>query len=183
MKKSIVLSAFILCAASIAQNPAVMTQNLNQPLRESIYVGRYGYWSNMPVKIAYLSFFPGKGKKSPEKFTLCKPDGSAVFSGKPLLMRKPEDVLAPVGIDYPHEQIYALNFSEFQTPGSYYIKVHGYGNSELFKIGGKMPTEIYPLPSLKTFEEQSHILDSNMKPIIQDSFLHTPLRWPVETTP
>ena len=183
MKKSIALTAFILCAAAISQNPAVMTQNLNPPLRESIYVGRYGYWSNMPVKIAYLSFYPGQGKKVPDRFSLCLPDGRVVFSGKPQLMRTPGEVLAPVGRNFPQEQIYALNFTAYGTPGTYFIKVHGYGNSELFKIGGKMPVEIYPLPSLKTFEEQSHILNSNMKPIIQDSFLHTPLRWPVETCP
>lgn len=184
MKKNIIiLSALFLSAFAAAQNPAVMTQNLNQPFREGIYVGRYGYWSDMPVKIAYLSFIPGNGRKIPAEFFLCRPDGSAVFSGKPMRMRDPEGVLAPVGVNFPGEQIFALNFSEYKIPGKYFIKIRGYGISELFNIGGKMPVEIYPLPSLKTFEEQSHILNGDMKPIIQDSFLHTPLRWPVDTCP
>jgi len=193
MKKIIVLLAVCLCAPVFAQNPAssglgagnpaVIEQNLNQPFRESIYVGRYGYWRNMPVKVAYLTFLPGKGKKVPAKFSLCKPDGTVVFTAKPELMKKPGGVLAPVGKNFPGEQIYALNFTSFELPGRYYIKVHGYGSSDLFNIGGNMPDSIYPLPSLKTFEEQSHILDNNMKPIIQDSFLYTPLRYPVDTTP
>lgn len=166
-----------------AGNPAVMEQNLNQPFSASIYVGRYGYWKNMPVKMAYLTFVPGKNKKVPEKFSLCTPQGKVVFTNKLELMRKPEGVLAPVGKNFPGEQIYALNFSKYSVPGQYFIKVHGYGNSDLFNIGGDMPTAVYPLPSLKTFEEQSHMIGNDMKPIIKDSFLYTPLRYPVDTTP
>ncbi len=175
-----------------AQNPAAsvpggktagINQKQNQTFFPSIYVGKYGYWKNMPVKIAYLTFVPGKEKKVPAKFSLCTPQGKVVFSGKPILMKNPQGVLAPVHKEVPKEQIYALNFSSFKVTGQYFIKVHGYGNSDLFNIGGDMPIAVYPLPSLKTFEEQSHMIGNDMKPLIKDSFLYTPLRYPVDTTP
>lgn len=174
-----------------AQDPAAMpgektagwNQKQNRAFFPGIYVGRYGYWKNMPVKVAYLTFIPGKDRKVPEKFSLCTPQGKIVFSGKPVLMKDPQGVLAPVRKEVPKEQIYALNFSSFKVTGQYFIKVHGYGNSDPFYIGGDMPVAVYPLPSLKTFEEQSHMIGSDRKPLIKDSFLHTPLRYPVDTTP
>ena len=175
-----------------AQNPAAsvpggesagINRKQNQAFFPGIYVGRYGYWKNMPVKMAYLTFVPGKDKKVPAKFSLCTPQGKVVFSGKSVLMKKPQGVLAPVHKEVPKEQIYALNFSSFNVSGQYFIKVHGYGNSDLFNIGGDMPIAVYPLPTLKTFEEQSHMIGSDMKPLIKDSFLYTPLRYPVDTTP
>ncbi len=162
-------------------NPAVVEQNLNQPNADTIYVGRYGYWRDMPVKIAYLGYV--SGKKLPKEFQLKNEKGKTVFSNKLELMRTPGEVLAPVGKDFPGEKIYALNFSKYKVTGNYYIVVPGFGKSDLFKIGGDMPKDVFPLPSLKTFEEQSHIINNNGKPIIQDSFLKTPLRYPIDTTP
>ncbi len=175
-----------------AQNPAAAGTNgksaairkaRNRNFVTGVYVGRYGYWKNMPVKMAYLTFVPGQNRKVPDSFSLCTPQGKIVFSGKPVLMKNPQGVLAPVRREVPREQIYALNFSAFQVPGQYFIKVHGYGNSDLFNIGGDMPIAVYPLPSLKTFEEQSHMIGGDMKPLIKDSFLYAPLRDPVDTTP
>ena len=189
--KSLLSIAMCICAAWIvnAQNPGVVTtgnpgvveQNLNQPDADTIYVGRYGYWRNMPVKVAYFGYV--SGKKLPDSFQLRDEKGKTVFTNNLELMRTPGEVLAPVGQNFPGEKIYALNFSKFDVSGNYYIVVPGFGRSDLFKIGGNMPVDIFPLPSLKTFEEQSHIINNNGKPIIQDSFLKTPLRYPIDTTP
>lgn len=182
----------LLLGNGFAQDPAAIPiggekneigQKQNQSFVPGIYVGRYGYWKNMPVKVAYLTFVPGKEKKVPAKFSLCTVQGKVVFSGKPILMKNPQGVLAPVHKEVPKEQIYALNFSSFKVTGQYFIKVHGYGNSDLFYIGGDMPIAVYSLPTLKTFEEQSHMIGNDMKPLIKDSFLYTPLRYPVDTTP
>ncbi len=154
------------------------------PSRTQIVVGRYGYWRFQPVKMAYLTCVPEKTWKVPERFLLCSIYGRVLFSNRIMPMTNPLGVLAPVAVNYPGQKLYALNFSDFNGKGFFYLRIPGVGRSRLFHIGGPLPVDSYPLPSLLTFERQSGILPSNMKPIIDDSFLHTPFQYPVfETDP
>ncbi len=179
MKHAILALALCLGGTlSAQQNPGTLPVDLNEPKAQTIYVGRYGYWSDMPVKMAYFTTL-GKGEL-PKTFSLFKPDGTAVFSNQLRVMKNPQGVLAPVGKDYPEQVIYALDFSAFSTPGNYYIGMKGLPSSRIFKIGGKMPDNL-KLPGIDTFDQQSGITPDQEKPIVTDPFLNDPSGYPIWT--
>ena len=123
----------------------------------SIYVSRYGYWRNQPVKMAYWSAMPRH--RVPAFFHLADSSGRIVYTGHPVWMRSPAAVMVPVGVTYPGVRIYALNFSGYTEPGTYFVELPGYPASGIFRIRGVMPETAYPLPRLNTFE-----YDSGMQP-------------------
>ncbi len=156
-----------------AGEPGPVTENASAFLS----VGQYGYWSNMPVKIAYFGILSPK-QAPPTEFQLQNEQGKTVFSGKPEPMGTPGKVFASVADEQPGERLYALNFSAWKTPGNYRVVVPGFGAGEFFTIRGKMPTDIFPLPSLQQFEKLSHITGSDGKPVLSDRFRKTPLSNP-----
>lgn len=156
-----------------AGEPGPVTENASAFLS----VGQYGYWSNMPVKIAYFGILSPK-QAPPTEFQLQNEQGKTVFSGKPEPMGTPGKVFASVADEQPGERLYALNFSAWKTSGIYRVVVPGFGAGEFFTIRGKMPTDIFPLPSLQQFEKLSHITGSDGKPVLSDRFRKTPLSNP-----
>lgn len=125
----------------------------------TIRVSRYGYWRDQPVKMAYWTAMPRH--RVPVFFHLADSSGRIVYTGHPVWMRRPAAVMAPVGMTYPGVRVYALNFSGYTEPGTYYVEIPGYPESELFHIGGLMPETAAPLPGIRTFESDSGMLPGN----------------------
>ena len=140
------------------ENDPVEWGNPNAAIPGMIYVSRYGYWCNQPVKMAYWIGLPHM--KIPPFFHLVNGEGEVVFSGNPVWMRDPTRVMVPIGFFYPGVKMYALNFSGFQQEGTYYIEVPGYHNSILFHIKGYIPGTMIPMPGLLTFEHDAGMIEN-----------------------
>ena len=73
-------------------------------------------------------------------------------------MPDPTSVMVPIGFYYPGVKVYALNFSNFDRTGTYYIQVPGYRNSTDFNIRGYIPGMITPIPGPLTFERDAGMI-------------------------
>lgn len=138
-----------------AQDP-VSWGNPNAAIPGTIYVSRYGYWRNQPVKMAYWTGMPHH--QVPPYFHLTDINGQIVYTGQPQWMPDPTRVMVPIGFYYPGIRMYALNFSGFNNAGTYYIEMPGYRNSEDFNIRGYIPGSLVPLPGPLTFERRAGML-------------------------
>lgn len=165
----ILITASVSVHAQTAQlfNPAndpVSWGNPNAAVPGNIYVSRYGYWRNQPVKMAYWTGLPHY--QVPQIFHLADENGRIVYSGRPVWMRDPTNVMVPIGFFYPGLRMYALNFSGFNNAGTYYIEVPGYRNSTDFNIRGYIPGEMMPIPGPLTFERDAGMMPQNhLRPV------------------
>lgn len=155
-------------------NPAedpVSWGNPNAAVPGNIYVSRYGYWRNQPVKMAYWTSLPHY--RVPPVFHLSDENGRIVYTGQPVWMRDPTNVMVPIGFFYPGLRMYALNFSGFNNAGTYYIEMPGYPTSTDFNIRGYIPGDMMPIPGPLTFER-----DAGMQPS-PNGFYPVPGRYPL----
>ncbi len=106
----------------------------------SLKANQVGYLPDAPAKFAYLgAWVPTVGPidfSAFNKFQLCREeDDQIVFSGKITLRTKDSKTW---GLDgdgsYSGEDLYQMDFSEFRTPGRYFIRVPGIGRSYSFLI-------------------------------------------------
>lgn len=137
-------------------NDPVSWGNPNAAIPGTIYVSRYGYWQNQPVKMAYWTGL--EHQRVPPVFHLADANGKIVYTGRPVWMRDPTNVMVPIGFYYPGTRMYALNFSGFDRPGTYYVEVPGYRNSPDFNIRGYIPGEIRNIPGPLTFERDAGMI-------------------------
>lgn len=155
---------FVISASVSAQmnpqfNPAqdpVAWGNPNAAVPGTVYVSRYGYWRNQPVKMAYWTGLPHY--RVPQMFHLADANGKIVYTGRPVWMPDPTNVMVPIGFYYPGLKMYALNFSGFDQSGRYYIEVPGYRTSPEFNIRGYIPGEMVHIPGELTFERDAGML-------------------------
>lgn len=138
-----------------SQDP-VSWGNPNAAVPGAVYVSRYGYWSNQPVKMAYWIGLPHY--QVPPVFNITDTSGRIVYSGRPAWMPDPTSVMVPIGFYYPGVKVYALNFSNFDRTGTYYIQVPGYRNSTDFNIRGYIPGMVTPIPGPLTFERDAGMI-------------------------
>ena len=142
---------------SAAEDP-VAWENPNAGVPGRVYVSRFGYWLDQPVKMAYWTALPHQ--KIPPVFQIADMLGKIVYTGHPQWMPDPTRVMVPIGFFYPGLKIYALNFSGFHEEGVYYIEVPGYQNSGEFQIRGYLPGMLRNMPGQIAFEE-----DAGMMPV------------------
>ena len=135
-----------------AQDP-VSWGNPNAAIPGTIYVSRYGYWRNQPVKMAYWTGMPHY--QVPPYFHIADVNGQIVYTGQPQWMPDPTNVMVPIGFYYPGLKMYALNFSGFNNAGTYYIEMPGYRSSTDFNIRGYIPGGLVPLPGPLTCERRA----------------------------
>ena len=153
-------------------NDPVSWGSPNESLPGNVYVSRYGYWRNQPVKMAYWTSLPHY--QIPPVFHLSNAEGKIVYTGRPVWMRTPENAMVPVGILYPGARIYALNFSGFHDPGTYYIEMPGYRNSQDFRIRGYLPGNMStPFPGQRTIEQDAGMRSNRgyYPPAVPQSYL------------
>ena len=174
MKKNYFVLAGILFALTASVSGQMVPQfnptqdpvswgNPNAAIPGSIYVSRYGYWRNQPVKMAYWT--GSLHHRVPSVFHLADVAGRIVYTGRPVWIPEPANVMAPVEVYYPGSRVYALNFSGFDRSGTYYIEMPGYKTSPDFNIRGYMPGGIVPIPGPSTFERDAGMLPQNYVPV------------------
>jgi hypothetical protein len=127
----------------------------------TVYVSRFGYWQDQPVKMAYWTALPHN--TVPLIFQISDVSGKIVYTGHPQWMPDPTSVMVPIGFFYPGLKIYALNFSGFSKAGNYYIELPGYRNSPIFRIRGYLPGMIRNMPGLLTFEQRAGMTEENQE--------------------
>ena len=164
---SVTVSAQTIQSFNPANDP-VSWGNPNAAVPGRIYVSRYGYWRNQPVKMAYWTGLPHY--QIPPVFHLSDVNGKIVYTGRPVWMRDPTNVMVPIGFFYPGVRMYALNFSGFDNSGTYYIEMPGYHNSPDFNIRGYIPGDMMPMPGPITFEQDAGMLSpqqNSLRPVPQ----------------
>lgn len=145
-----------------AEDDPVSWGDPNAAIPGMIYVSKFGYWLDQPVKMAYWTALPYN--TVPVIFQIADESGKIVYTGQPKWMPDPTSVMVPIGFFYPGVKIYALNFSGFDQAGSYYIEMPGYRNSKMFRIRGYMPGMIRNMPGLLTFERDSGMIPGGNHP-------------------
>ncbi len=157
-----------------AWNRASIVFNSKSTVSNSIKVNQIGYLADSPVKIAYLGkwlgSFPeikntgaGNGAalsfaQEPE-FKLCSlKDGAVAFTGKSKLVHKSGEFNECVyKVDHSGENVYQLDFTEYKTPGDYYISVDGVGRSLPFSIGDDAYAKVFDIQSYGVFVQRCGI--------------------------
>lgn len=91
-------------------------------VRSDILTNQLGYFTGMNKKATMLS-----DSSSPEKFDLKDTNGNSVFSGK----SEPEGLDADSG-----DNVHKIDFSDFETAGTYYLEAENGAKSREFTIGG-----------------------------------------------
>ena len=107
---------------------------------ESVHASQVGYRPDDPFKRAFYSLWLGTGGAyslpNPPAFSLVDASGKAVFKGQgQLAMAADGTEQLRVKKNYAGTAVYALDFSEFKTPGTYRVCVDGIGCSYPFEIG------------------------------------------------
>ncbi len=100
---------------------------------DSVHASHIGYAPSDPYKVATLSTWLGTGggmTHDAKDFELLDESGETVFTGKVEEIKgkgAPERLL--IEKDYTQTAVYALDFSEFDAPGTYRVFVPGVGTS------------------------------------------------------
>jgi endoglucanase len=113
---------------------------------DTVHVNQIGYRPDDPAKHAFLSVWLGTGDgcELPEglPFSILRDDdGQPVFSGKAervMGVHDTEVLCSKPPKNYSRTDVHRLDFSSFQTPGTYRIYVSGIGCSYPFEIGDKV---------------------------------------------
>jgi hypothetical protein len=109
---------------------------------------------------------PALSFPNPPPFRLCAANGGAVvFEGKSRLIHR---VGEPEGIhetDYAGENVYELDFTDFKTPGRYFLSIPGVGRSQDFAIDPAVYEQAFQVQSYGVFAQRSGFeLDAPFSP-------------------
>lgn len=121
-------------------SPVAFTYQPENMVSSAIHINQLGFRSDSPVKQSFLSLWAGS--LGPVDFMPGTPfhlvddnSGTKVFSA-PIVLKKSlsEQNEDAFGKNYSGTNIYILNFSSFNIPGTYHILVDGVGRSPSFEI-------------------------------------------------
>lgn len=130
---------------------------------EAVHISQIGYTPGDPVKIAFLSQWMGNGKglsyhPNLKFHVLDHQTGKSVFQGRIKLSKaasdKTEDAYQR---NYNGTNIYAMDFSDLSTPGSYRVYVEGVGCSFPFTIGAAVWENAFVTSARGFFHQRSGI--------------------------
>ncbi|HEY2515669.1 MAG TPA: glycoside hydrolase family 9 protein [Polyangiaceae bacterium] len=112
----------------VATGPFVLTYDASPT--EAIHVNQVAYQADLS-KVAYVSWWTGQGSAAvtaTQFQVIDESSGGAVYTG----------TVAPTtsgdANPWSKSAVYALDFSAFQTPGTYHLEVPGIGRSYAFKV-------------------------------------------------
>ena len=122
-------------------NSAQFTYDENQTISWALKVNQIGYLPDAPEKFAYLGAWLGGAGGAMDlsrfeagPFSLCREaDAVPVFTGT--ITFRGDESTAKAGWVISGEKVYQLDFSKFNTPGRYFIRVPGAGRSWAFELG------------------------------------------------
>ena len=125
---------------SLWPKPLTFTYQPNIDVSPAIHINQVGFRSKSPAKIAFLSYWAGSlgaiQFSTQNHFELIdEANNNTVFSGpiipRKLLSDRTEDAY---GKNYTGANVSILDFSSFQRPGFYHLKIPGTGCSPSFVI-------------------------------------------------
>ena len=131
----------------------------------AIKINQVGYLPDAGLKYAYLGMWLGTLGELPVADRVGGPfvlreakTGNVVFTGA-LALRSPEQYIERYGIKAKlmGETVLELDFSEFNTPGSYYIQVPGVGRSWDFEISPEVVARSFYVHMRGLFQQRSGI--------------------------
>ncbi|MEM6313666.1 MAG: cellulase N-terminal Ig-like domain-containing protein, partial [Planctomycetota bacterium] len=114
---------------------------------DAVHATQIGYAPADPYKVAFLSTWLGTGgglAYDVQRFELIDTAGRTVHTGaveQVKALGAPEQLLEQR--DYSQTAVYALDFSDFEQPGTYRVFVPGVGTSGPFTIGGTVWTDAF----------------------------------------
>lgn len=152
----------------MASEPVAVDFNFNEGalLSEALHVSQIGFRPTDPVKVAYLSYWLGDQARQPGSdgaveyilplsFELREAaGGETVFSGQ-VSLDKSKDTPSNHSLNFNGTDVYALDFSEFQTPGRYFVSIDGIGRSLEFEIGEQVWANAFRAAMRGLFHQRS----------------------------
>lgn len=135
---------------------------------DTVHVNQIGYRPDDPAKYGFLSVWLGTGGgcELPENlpFSILRDgDGQPVFSGtaQRLMGVKDTEVLcSKPPQNFSRTAVHRLDFSAFQTPGTYRIYVPGIGCSYPFEIGDKVWEKAFLVQMKGLYNNRSDALEA-----------------------
>lgn len=131
---------------------------------EAIHMSQIGFRPDDPVKRAYLSLWmgnggPNKSYKADMPFEVIDTKtGQAAFTGKTQLHRKATD---PDGgreqVNNEKTDVFIMDFSDLNKPGSYRVVVNGVGSSYPFEISENTWTNAFKTSARGFYHQRSGI--------------------------
>jgi len=161
-------------AVTQAAREASIVFDSRATLSNSIKVNQVGYLADSPVKVAYLGRWMGsfpEGAAAADApspallldaeppFTICREaDGEPAFEGQSRLVHRSGEMNEGVyKHDHSGENVYLLDFTDFRTPGRYFISVPGVGRSLPFFIGDDVYAEAFRVQAYGVFAQRCGI--------------------------
>lgn len=145
-------------------NPT-FTVDYAKMLSEAVHVNQNGYHPNDPYKRALLSLWMGTGGglKFPDglNFSVVEDGtGKPVFNGKVELVMDidgKENLWTKPAKNYAQTAVYKMDFSAFNTPGTYRVCVEGIGSSYPFQINESVWEKAFQLQMKGLYNNRSGI--------------------------
>ena len=99
---------------------------------------------------------PALSFASPPEFQICsEKDGSVAFTGQSKLVHRSGEMDEGFHkIDHSGENVYVLDFTEFKTPGRYFLSVPQVGRSVAFNIGDDAYKQAFEVQSYGVFAQR-----------------------------
>jgi endoglucanase len=130
---------------------------------EAVHISQIGFRPDDPVKIAFLSCWLGNGggvdySKIGNFQVLNHNSGETVFEGKLHLSKAGRDQTEdPYKRNYNLVDVYEMDFSKLNQPGTYRVYVEGVGCSIPFQIGPKVWSEAFRIAAKSFYHQRSGI--------------------------
>ncbi|MGD1857073.1 MAG: glycoside hydrolase family 9 protein [Leptolyngbyaceae cyanobacterium] len=130
---------------------------------EAVHVSHIGFDADSPAKVAFLSTWMGtQGKglayKTGQKFWLVdESTGKKVYEGTVELSKDKDAAEDNLGKNYNGTDVYMMDFSDFETEGTYKVAVDGVGTSFSFDIGDQTWADSFYVSARGMYHQRSGI--------------------------
>ena len=129
---------------------------------EAVHVTHLGFRPDDPAKIAFLSCWMGNGGglayKDGTSFSVLGEDDQSVFEGQVVLSKAADDKTEDAyKRNYNGTDVYLMDFSPLQQPGTYRVCVEGIGCSYPFEIGKDVWREAFTVSARGFYHQRSGI--------------------------
>ncbi|MEM7793721.1 MAG: glycoside hydrolase family 9 protein [Cyanobacteria bacterium P01_C01_bin.118] len=130
---------------------------------EAVHVSHIGFDADSPAKVAFLSTWMGTTGKgltyqAGQKFWLIdEATGKKVYEGKIQLSKGKNAAEDNLGRNYNGTDVYMMDFSDFETEGTYRVAVDGVGTSFSFDIGDQTWADSFYISARGMYHQRSGI--------------------------
>lgn len=131
---------------------------------EAVHVSHLGFRPDDPAKVAFLSCWMGNGGglSYPDEMAfhvINDKSGKIAYKGLVALSKAADDMTEDAyKRNYNGTDVYEIDFTELQKPGTYRIYVEGVGCSYPFKIGGDVWEDAFKISARGFYHQRSGIV-------------------------